>query len=213
MAAAIGLLAGLSNAGEPKAPVVDLAPLRLTALVQSPDGLRVGIVDPTQRREYWLAPGQTEDGLTLAGVNFGGEQATVRSGDAERVLRLRAGEEPPPETGTIAESTAQFLREFPDAVEKGLIRLPVIVPPPPAAGRGETIEAFLRKDPAARALADQPQTGLGSGIEGFLRQQPGAAKPAPIPLGQRGETIEKALQGTAPAEAGWKPPAAAEPEK
>ena len=56
--------------------------LRMCAITEDETGVRVGLVDVKSNRSYYLAVGDSEDGLTLVDADFNGEKALLRK-DAE----------------------------------------------------------------------------------------------------------------------------------
>jgi hypothetical protein len=149
--------------------------VRVSALVDGADGVRVGIVDDATGGSWMLKPGARRGDVTVLAADFAREEATLRIAGEERVYRLvcdtngwlaAQGPESPGYRGAAIEA---FVRDHPGAVEHGRIKFPRV--DEPARGRGEGIEAALAADPALRQAAGVPAEGLGSGIEEALRRQ------------------------------------------
>lgn len=73
-----------------------LSSLRVSAIIESPNGVRrVGLVDERTSRSYFLAPGESEDGLELVSIQFEEETATLRWQGQTATLRLQGGPSSP----------------------------------------------------------------------------------------------------------------------
>ncbi len=179
--------------------------IRISALISSRERVKVGIVDTETGKNYLLAPGQSAGSVEVVSADYATETVVLRMND--QICSLSLAEDPdavrdiPPEptagTETIlyrGASIEKFLQEFPDAVEDGLIRIPLEPPELPVEGKGPTIEAFLAENPEWKAMADMVVTGRGPGIEKFLSENPDAMPSEPIPEGSLGPGIENALR-------------------
>ncbi|HMP73112.1 MAG TPA: hypothetical protein PKE55_07600 [Kiritimatiellia bacterium] len=191
----------------PLSASADLAPclgehLRVSALIQLEDGIRVGIVDASSADSAILAVGETFAGLTLLSADYQAERVILQRG--EHTCELSLADDPnaiilPPAYTTHpelyrGEAIERFLREFPNAEADGLIKFPLQPPLEPITGRGPGIEALLQQHPEFADLADLVVTGRGPGIERFLSENPDLAPPTEIPEGRLGPGIEEALR-------------------
>lgn len=77
-----------------------LSSLRVSAIIESLSGVRrVGLVDERSGRSYFLAPGESDDGLELISIQFEEETATLRWQGQTATLRLQGGPSSPAAPG------------------------------------------------------------------------------------------------------------------
>ena len=174
--------------------------IRISALIELNDSVKIGFVDTRDNRSYLLSPGEAAGDILVVEANYDQETVVLQLGNDFCTLQL---EKDPNATLTQqvdydpqffrGEAIERFLAEFPNALEDGLIKFPLTAPPP-AVGRGETIERLLRENPEYRAIADMVVTGRGPGIEAMLAEHPELAIPVEIPEGSLGPGIEEALR-------------------
>lgn len=176
--------------------------IRVSALISSGGGVKVGLVETSTKASYLIRPGETAGGVEVVSADYETETVVLRMGDAICTLHLAADPNAPvidltapnPATGIFrGEAIDQFLRENPTALEDGIVKFPLPVMPP-AQGRGETIEAFLRDHPEIAAQLDKPVVGKGEGIEAFLRENPEARVPDDVVIEGFGPGIEEQLR-------------------
>lgn len=180
--------------------------IRVSALVHLGDKSKVGIVEIATSNSYMLAAGGKAGDIEVVAIDYEREEVTLKRGVTTCVLHLAADPNAVRAAGNLTpqeapfyrgEAIEQFLRENPNAIEKGLVKLP-LTPPPPVEGRGETIERFLRENPEAARIANTPVVGKGEGIESFLRAHPEIkVDDRPIPEGSLGPGIEAAMRKNA----------------
>ena len=174
--------------------------IRISALIEMNDTVKIGFVDTRDNRSYLLSPGEVAGDIIVVEANYENETVVLQFGEEFCTLQL---ERDPNATVSRqvdydpqffrGEAIEQFLAEFPNAVEDGLIKFPLVAPPA-AIGRGETIERLLNENPEMRAIADMVVTGRGPGIEAMLAQFPELAEPVEIPEGSLGPGIEEAIR-------------------
>lgn len=177
--------------------------VRISALVNLGAKVKVGIVDIATTNSYFVGAGQMAGPVEVVAIDYDKEEVTLRRGGTTCVLRLAADPNAPAAPEPIhlpgsplyrGDAIERFLKENPGAVEKGLIKFP-LVEVAPVAGRGETIEKFLRDNPEAARIANMPAEGKGEGIEKFLRDHPEIkVDDTPIPEGSLGPGIEAAMK-------------------
>ena len=178
--------------------------IRVSALISSGGKVKVGIVEAASNQSYLLSPGEKAGNVEVVSADYEKETVMLRRGTEECILVLAAdpNAEPPPEViAAIAnsplyrgEAIENFLKEFPDAIDKGMIKFPLPVAPP-AVGKGEGIEKFLRENPELAKKVDQPVVGRGEGIEKYLKEPPEIkVNDQPIPEGSLGPGIEAAMK-------------------
>lgn len=63
--------------------------LRLSAMVLSETRIRVGLDDVVNKRNFWLTPGKTNNGITLVSADFANEEAVISRGGEMAVLHLK----------------------------------------------------------------------------------------------------------------------------
>ena len=157
----------------------DSTRFRISALVNSVNGLKVGIVDGQTGRSYYLPVGQEEDGIEVVSADYVAEEVTLKFEQRAIVFHL-AGDPnarevfvavPPPdqpEASTEEEDaeTADVDDEYP-YVEPEL---------PEVEGLGEGIETFLREHPEVAHDLEKPQGKYGSGIETAMKLYPDMTK-------------------------------------
>jgi hypothetical protein len=174
--------------------------IRISALIEMNDTVKIGFVDTRDNRSYLLSPGEVAGDIIVVEANYETETVVLQFGEEFCTLKL----ERDPNASVAqqidydpqffrGEAIEQFLAEFPNAVEDGLIKFPLVAPPV-AVGRGETIERLLNENPEMRAIADMVVTGRGPGIEAMLAEFPELAEPVEIPEGSLGPGIEEAIR-------------------
>jgi len=174
--------------------------IRISALIELDDSVKIGFVDTRDNRSYLLSPGEVAGDIIVIEANYENETVVLQFGDEFCTLKL----ERDPDASLAqqvdydpqffrGEAIERFLAEFPNAVEDGLIKFPLVAPPA-AVGRGETIERLLNENPELRAIADMVVTGRGPGIEAMLAEHPELAEPIEIPEGSLGPGIEEAIR-------------------
>ena len=177
--------------------------IRISALIQFPDTIKVGFVDSRNGRSYLLSPGESAGDVEVIESNYENESVVLKLGDEYCTMKLdNDPNAPAPVVPPVpaydpeffkGEAIERFLKEFPNAVEDGLIKFPLVAPKP-VAGRGETIERMLNEHPEMRAIADMVVTGRGPGIEAMMAEHPELAVPVEIPEGSLGPGIEEAMR-------------------
>lgn len=178
--------------------------IRVSALISSGGKVKVGLVEAKSNQSYLLSAGEKAGDVEVVSADYEKETVILRRGTEECILVLAAdpNAEPPPEAiAALAasplyrgEAIENFLKEFPDAVDKGMIKFPLPVSPP-AVGKGEGIEKFLRENPELAKKVDQPVVGRGEGIEKYLKEHPEIkVSDQPIAEGNLGPGIEAAMK-------------------
>lgn len=173
---------------------------RISAIVQSSERVLVGIVEPATGQGALIQPGGSFGDLRIIAADYATETVVCEIHDVECTVHLRGDP-----NLTIADlntvtnieaSLANFLREFPEALESGLIELPLLTPGPAVTGMGPGIEALLAQHPEYRPIASiTSPPGLGPGIEALMREQGNEpVAPEPLPPGSMGPGIESALE-------------------
>jgi hypothetical protein len=178
--------------------------IRITALVNSGNKVKAGVVELATSNSYFVAAGQQAAGIEIVSINYEKDIVTLRRGDKICVLALSADPNAPKNVEEVhspdsplyrGEAIEKFLRENPKAVQEGTIKFPTPPPAVPATGHGETIDRFLSQNPEAARIANTPAVGKGEGIEKYLREHPDIKiDDTPIPEGSMGPGIEAALK-------------------
>lgn len=176
--------------------------VRISALIQFPDGIRVGVVDAASGESRILGIGEPFAGIEVIDADYDTEIVTLRRGEEQCVLSLADDPDAirlPSDFTTHpelyrGEAIERFLREFPNAEADGMIKFPIRPPLEPVTGKGPGIEAFLQQNPEWAEMADMVVTGLGPGIERLIAENPDLVPPAEIPEGGLGPGIEAAMQ-------------------
>jgi hypothetical protein len=185
----------------------DGPPVRLTALLQQGDRVRVGLVLAGDGRSLLLAPGQSAGDVEVLSADYDAGEARLRWRGRDLRLALvgrvvdvgLAG--PAPDAALFPAGALEgFFAEFPEFRSGGRGKLLLEAPPVPS-DRGETIERALAADPALREAVDGVVTGRGPTIEAILKAQPDLP-PAPdaTPSGL-GPEIERRLGAAAAGDA------------
>lgn len=154
--------------------------IRISALIQSSSGVKVGIVETESKASYLVQPGETAGDVEVVSADYDKETVVLKLGTEICTLSLASDPNAPevfitsanPDSGIYrGEAIENFLRDNPQARDEGIIKFPLPIMPP-AVGKGEGIERFLREHPEIAARIDQPVVGKGEGIEKFLREHP-----------------------------------------
>ena len=67
--------------------------LRLCALLELDDGsIRVGLVDNTTKKDFFLSEGEIVEGIELVSASYEEEEAVLRKGSEMAVIQLQSGE-------------------------------------------------------------------------------------------------------------------------
>jgi hypothetical protein len=66
--------------------------LRMCALLEDDNGIRIGLVDQATSKNFFLSVGQTEEGVELVSANYEDEEAVIRKGAEMAVIKLQSGE-------------------------------------------------------------------------------------------------------------------------
>ena len=178
--------------------------IRVSALVNIGDKVKVGIIDLATSNSYFVTAGQKAGTIDVVAIDYDKAQVTLRRGDTTCVLALAADPNAAKDVAEIhspdsplyrGEAIEKFLKENPNALQEGAIKFPVLMPSPPATGHGETIDRFLSQNPEAARMANTPAVGRGEGIEKYLKQHPEIkVDDTPIPEGSLGPGIEAAMK-------------------
>ncbi len=174
--------------------------IRISALIEVQNEVKIGFVDTRDNRSYLLSPGEVAGDIIIVEADYEKETVILQLGEEYCTLKLERDPNASIKSQIdydpqffSGEAIEQFITEFPNAVEDGLIKFPLTAPPP-AIGRGETIERLLRENPEMRAVADMVITGRGPGIEAMLAEHPEFNVPVEIPEGSLGPGIEEAIR-------------------
>jgi hypothetical protein len=65
--------------------------LKLCAITEGRDSIRVGFTDSKSKKTYFLFVGESEDGIEVIEANYQDETATVSKGGDQRLLRMGMG--------------------------------------------------------------------------------------------------------------------------
>lgn len=67
--------------------------LRMSALLEMDDGtMKIGLIDQSSNKSFFLAVGDTEEGVELVSADYDKEEAVVRKGAEMAVIKLQSGE-------------------------------------------------------------------------------------------------------------------------
>ena len=173
--------------------------IRVSALVLMGSQAKVGIVDNETRASHLVGVGESAGDIEVVSIDYRSDQVVLRHGEEFCTLSLAPDPDAPVFTTEEdddvfyrGEAIENFLKEFPDAVEQGLIKFPMGVMPP-AKGKGETIEQFLKDNPDLAKDNDTEAAGKGKGIEEFLKQHPEVNDEVQTEPGTLGPGIEELL--------------------
>lgn len=202
----------LAVRAEEPAPAVPTAAdgdrLRISALIKTEDGVKVGIVDRNLDKAYYLRAGERAGDIEVISADYESEEVILRHGD--RMIRFHlAGDAKARELFVIEpESRAGMPPSSPDPHDRDIYpddQVTETTPPAPT-DFGPGIEAFLKDNPSLAQELRKPQQGrYGSGIESMMKIYPDlAAKmdkfdPA-SPLGPAIEEIRQDNPDLLPAE-------------
>lgn len=180
--------------------------IRVTALVRLEGKAKVGIVESANSNSAFLAEGGKMAGIEVVAIDYEKEVVTFKRGSNVCVLAL-AGDPNAPKFALVAsdgrgpdspdwrgEAIEKFLRENPDALREGEIKLVGMGDLPPVTGRGPGIDGILAQNPEAARMAEKEAVGKGEGIEAFLKANNIKVDDAPIPEGSLGPGIEEAMK-------------------
>ena len=66
--------------------------LRMCALLEDDNGIRIGLIDQSNNKNFFLSVGQTEENIELVSANYQDEEAVLRKGAEMAVIKLQSGE-------------------------------------------------------------------------------------------------------------------------
>lgn len=66
--------------------------LRMCALLEDDNGIRIGLIDQSNNKNFFLSVGQTEEGIELVSASYEDEEAVIRKGAEMAVIKLQSGE-------------------------------------------------------------------------------------------------------------------------
>ena len=66
--------------------------LRMCALLEDDNGIRIGLIDQSNNKNFFLSVGQTEEGIELVSASYDEEEAVIRKGEEMAVIKLQSGE-------------------------------------------------------------------------------------------------------------------------
>jgi hypothetical protein len=66
--------------------------IRMCALLEDEKGIRIGLIDQSNNKNFFLSVGQTEEGIELVSANYKDEEAVIRKGAEMAVIKLQSGE-------------------------------------------------------------------------------------------------------------------------
>lgn len=181
--------------------------IRITALVRQAGKAKVGIVELANTNSAFVAVGGKMAGIEIVSIDYEKEVVTMKRGDTLCILSLAAdpnapkgpmiaagGARGPDSPDWRGEAIEKFLRENPDAMKDGDIKLAELEPEPEVKGFGPSIDAILAQNPELARKMEKPTEGKGEGIENFLKANGLKVDDAPIPEGSLGPGIEEAMK-------------------
>ena len=121
--------------------------LRVSAMLESPSGVRVGFINTQNNKDFSLMVGeQNEEGIELVSADFKDEEALLRKDGVTAVVKLQPGESKPAAPAAGAPPPMRMMS--PDArlsySARRLARQQLMTKPPPTALTGEKLEQHLR---------------------------------------------------------------------
>ncbi len=202
--------------------------LRISALIKSPTGIKVGLSDTQVGWNKFVAVGERFNDIEVVSASYETETVVLRKDDL--VVRLALDRDPnaPEPSGVLltgsetniwkGDGIENYLRENPDAVVK---TPPIVRPanPTPVTGLGPGIEKAMREQGLQINTNPLPAGSMGEGIESVLRKNPELAEKLRRPVEGRGEGIESVLRDhpelatNAPPAPQIKPPETTKPDK
>lgn len=66
--------------------------LRMCALLEDDNGIRIGLIDQSNNKNFFLSVGQTEEGVELVSASYEDEEAVLRKGAEMAVIKLQSGD-------------------------------------------------------------------------------------------------------------------------
>jgi hypothetical protein len=153
-------------------------------------------VDKTTKKNYWIAKGETKEGITLLNYDAKREEAVVKINGVQKTLALRRNAKPTPPSHTVPPTPTGFnvaptpLPAFspaPASVTPATAMMPEPVPPVPAAAPApnpptpNTPEAVAKAETEARMLvSDLLEIGMAQ-RKAYEEAQRRAAEGIPNP--------------------------------
>jgi hypothetical protein len=153
----------------------DSGRFRVSALIKTEGGVKVGVVDREGDRSYYLREGERSGDLEIVSADYQREAVVIRY--QGRLIRFELADDPskrelflvnPPATPTGT----------PDPQDRDLYpeHDPLMPDPPPPTSLGPGIDAFLKENPELARELQKPQGRYGSGIESMIRLYPDLQK-------------------------------------
>jgi len=123
--------------------------LRMSGIWESPNGVRVAIIDANGNRSFFLGVGEMEEGIELVSADYTNEEAVLRKGAEMAVLKLSSGEIQPltqeQQQARLTTDQAQRLSYAERRRERERQRQQPPPPPPQPLYTGEALEKHLQE--------------------------------------------------------------------
>ncbi len=66
--------------------------IRMCALLEDESGVKIGLIDTSNNKNFYLTVGQTEEDIELVSASYENEEAVIRKGSEMAVIKLQSGE-------------------------------------------------------------------------------------------------------------------------
>ena len=120
--------------------------LRMCALLEDDNGLRIGLIDQSNNKNFFVSVGQTEEGIELVSASYDGEEAVIRKGAEMAVIKLQSGEiQPLSPAEQQARMNAPQGRRPSYAERRQMRQQQQAEPPPKPMYTGEELEKHLNE--------------------------------------------------------------------
>lgn len=122
--------------------------LRMCALLEDDNGIRIGLIDQSNNKNFFLSVGQTEESIELVSANYEDEEAVLRKGAEMAVIKLQSGEiQPLSPAEQQARLNAPPAGRRPSYAERRLMRQQqrAAEPPPKPMYTGAELEKHLNE--------------------------------------------------------------------
>jgi hypothetical protein len=119
----------------------------MCALLEDDNGIRIGLIDQSNNKNFFLSVGQTEENIELVSANYQDEEAVLRKGSEMALVKLQSGEIQPLSPAEQRERLNTPQGRRPSYAERRMMRQQQrqVEPPPQPKYTGPELEQHLEQ--------------------------------------------------------------------
>lgn len=166
----------------------DSGRFRVSALIKTDAGVKVGLVDRQLDRSYYLREGEKAGDVEIVSADYQREEVVIRH-EGQLIHFQLAGDPKAREIFVLNPPQAPGTNAPIPVTDDSDLYPPHETPtpePPPVEGLGPGIESYLKANPELAKELQKPQGRYGSGIESMIRLYPELQKNLDTPPSESG---------------------------